>query len=383
MNFMMKSAWSALLLAPAIGLATPASAAFPLADPSEPGSVIVYPKWRSGTVTVDTVTLPQTEIELGAVCPVGLVCAEHLPIKVRFHWVCGGDDKIDNKFICPSTDFDVFLTVDGKAVFDPDNITIAGSQNHHVSFPPFNIDGTPCTRGYLIGYVVDTRDRPVRFDGLIGDGVIRNTATSASAYRAITIQADPALANYDGTNFAAAAIKLATDPFNPGQLALPFGAAGGYATVTGQIYGDVKYDDPVGPIFAVTNFTLLTLDVRQNQPNFPTYVDLQFWSEDEVIESTSLHFICYGQFQLSRFDPNLTRQQMGFRKGVFQSDQANKQPIGGVNDIPGFVTLLGLVHTFEGADATVSERTYIYEPYNNSVPIGTEFLPPCNVLGQC
>jgi len=383
MNFMMKSAWSALLLAPAIGLATPASAAFPLADPSEPGSVIVYPKWRTGTVVVDGVTLPQTEIELGAVCPVGVVCAEHLPIKVRFHWVCGGDDKIDNKFICPSTDFDVFLTVDGKAVFDPDNITITGSQNHHVSFPPFNIDGTLCTRGYLIGYVVDTRDRPVRFDGLIGDGVIRNTATSASAYRAITIQADPALANYDGTNFAAAAIKLAQDPFNQGQLALPFGAAGGYATVTGQIYGDVKYDDPVGPIFATTNFTLLTLDVRQNQSNYPTHVDLQFWSEDEVIESTSLHFICYGQFQLSHFDPNLTRQQMGFRKGVFQSDQANKQPIGGVNDVPGFVTLLGLVHTFEGADATVSERTYIYEPYNNSVPIGTEFLPPCNVLGQC
>src|SRR6516162_7222110 len=90
MNFLMKSAWSALLLAPAIGLAMPASA-FPLADPSEPGSVIVYPKWRTGTVSVDGVTLPQTEIELGAVCPVGAVCAEHQSIKVRFHWVCGGD----------------------------------------------------------------------------------------------------------------------------------------------------------------------------------------------------------------------------------------------------------------------------------------------------
>jgi len=78
MNFMMKSAWSALLLLPALGLATPASAqatgGVQLADPSEPGSVIVYPKWRSGTVSVNGVTLPQTEIELGAVCPVGSVC---------------------------------------------------------------------------------------------------------------------------------------------------------------------------------------------------------------------------------------------------------------------------------------------------------------------
>ena len=74
---------------------------------------------------------------------------------------------------------------------------------------------------------------------------------------------------------------------------------------------------------------------------------------------------------------------MGFRKGVFQSGQAFKTPIGGVFDTAGNVTLLGLIHTFEGADATVSERTYIYEPYNNSVPIPTYFLPPCNSLGQC
>src|SRR5215472_14652345 len=98
MNIIEKSVWSALLLAPAIGLATPASAAFPMADPSEPGSVIVYPKWRTGTVVVDGVTLPQTEIELGVVCPIGVLCPEKEPIKVRFHWVCGGNDKIDNKY---------------------------------------------------------------------------------------------------------------------------------------------------------------------------------------------------------------------------------------------------------------------------------------------
>ena len=377
MNFMMKSAWSALLLLPALGLATPASAqatgGVQLADPSEPGSVIVYPKWRSGTVSVNGVTLPQTEIELGAVCPAGVLCLEHEPIKVRFHWVCGGSDKIDNKYICPSSDFDVFLTVDGKAVFDPENKPITGSQNHHVSLPPLNIDGTPCTRGYLIGYVVNISDQPIKFDGLIGDAVIRNTASSASAYRAITIQADTALKNRD-------TIGLTADQFNANQASLPFdGQPGHYAAVTGQINGDVKYDDAVGPIFAATNFTLLTLDVRQNQPNYPTIVNLDFWSEDEVIESTSLHFICYGQFQLSAFDPNLTITQMGFRKGTFQSGPAFKTPIGGIADNAGNVTLLGLIHTFEGGTTAVGDRTYMYEPYNNSIPVPTRFLPPCFV----
>ena len=342
-----------------------------------PGSGILFPKWIAGTVVVDGVTLPQTEIELGAVCPVGALCTEGDKIKVRFNWICGGDDKIDNKYICPATDFDVFLTVDGKAVFDPNNIPITGSQFHHVSLPPFNIDGTPCTRGYLVGYVVDTSDRPIKYDGLIGDAVIRNTATSASAYRAIPIAADPALANK-------ALIALQADPFNAGQLALPFdGLPGHYRAIDGQIYGDVKYDDPVGPSFTRTNLTLLTLSVRLNQPNNPTFVNLDFWSEDEVIESTSLHFVCYGQFQLSKIDRNLTKQQMGFRKGVFQSGQAFKSPIVGINDFFGRVCLLGLIHTFEGPDITTSARTYIYEPYHNTVPISTTFLPPCNALGQC
>ena len=86
---------------------------------------------------------------------------------------------------------------------------------------------------------------------------------------------------------------LGTDPLGGGPELYFDGWPGHYAAVTGQIYGDVKYDDPVGPVFGVTNFTLLTLDVRQNQPNYPTIVNLDFWSEDEVIESTSLHFICY------------------------------------------------------------------------------------------
>jgi hypothetical protein len=381
MNLIMKGARFLFLLMAVSELPVPAFA--DATDVFSPGSTIVYPTWMTGTgkVVVDGVTLPQTEIELGAVCPIGVLCPEHDAIRVRFHWVCGGDDKIDNKYVCPSTGFDVFLTVDGKAVFDPDNIAITGSQFHHVSLPPLNIDGTPCTRGYLIGYVVDTSDRPIKYDGLIGDAVIRNSATAVAAYHAIPIQAEPELAHRG-------LIGLPPDPFKAGQSSLAFDGKSPtlnhYKRLTGQIYGDVKYDDPVGPIFATTNLTLLTLDVRLNQPNFPTFVDIDFWSEDEVIESTSLHFTCYGQFQLSKLDPNLTKQQMGFRKGGFQSDQAFKSPIGGINDTARPVTLLGLVQTFEGADLTVSERTYIYEPFNNGVLEPTFLLPPCiTATGQC
>src|SRR5437667_166011 len=76
----------------------------------------------------------------------------------------------------------------------------------------FKVPKPQCKNGYLVAWVVDNLDRPIKFDGLIGDVVLRgpdNAAASASvqgpvagvghstavsAYQGITIQADPALA---------------------------------------------------------------------------------------------------------------------------------------------------------------------------------------------
>jgi hypothetical protein len=338
----------------------------------------VFPKFVTGIVTVEGVTTPKTEIEIGAVCPNGLVCPEHQQIKVRFHWVCPGSDDITFKYICNSTDFDVFLTVDGKAVFNPELITLAGDlPQPTVRQPGFNADGTPCTRGYLIGYVTNTGDQPIKYDGLIGDAVMRVDPAAVQAYRAVAIQAAP---NFNPTvpGDIGPRISLNVDG------SLPFtGIVNQYLTVTGQISGDVKYDNPGPPTTIGTSLSLLTLDVAQNLSNLPTNVHLDFWSEDEVIESTAVHFICYGQFNLStKIDPNLTAAGMGpnGRKGVFQSGQAIKTPVGGVGDptspFGGNVTLLGLVHTVEGpTGGDTMSRSYILNTFNNGVPVRTEFLP--------
>jgi len=376
MNRALKSLWSALLVAPAVGLAAPAFAQAPaaaLADTSQPGSVIVFPKFVTGTVVVDGVTTPKTEIELGAVCPNGVICPEHQQIKVRFHWVCPGSDDITFKYICNSTDFDVFLTVDGKAVFNTELIRLAGDlAQPTVRRPGFNADGTLCTRGYLFGYVINQSDQPIKYDGLIGDAVLRVDPAAVQAYRAVTLQADTALANL-----------AATTPGADGALIFD-GAPGHYKTITGQISGDVKYDNPGPPTTIGTSISLLTLDVRQNLSNYPTFLHLNFWSEDEVIESTALHFVCYGQFNLStKIDPNLTAAGMGpnGRKGVFQSNQAVKQQIGGIADVAGPVTLIGLVHTVEGpTGGDTLSRSYIFNTYNNGVAIPTQFLPTFGTL---
>jgi hypothetical protein len=84
--------------------------------------------------------------------------------------------------------------------------------------------------------------------------------------------------------------------------------------------------------------------------------------------------LCWGQFQLTRIDDNLTQANQGTRKGSFVAGPAEKMAFGGTGDQTGPVTLLGLVHTVEGTLAnSYQERAYIFTPYNDSVFVGTDF----------
>src|SRR5262249_14637013 len=111
---------------------------------------------------------------------------EQQRVKLRFHYVCGTNESdIGGSFVCSETDFDAQTTVNGKIIFNTESTTPPG--NFITPFPA-------CDRGYLIGWVIDQSDRPIKFDGLIGDAVLRQSDTALSAYTAIPIQADPALA---------------------------------------------------------------------------------------------------------------------------------------------------------------------------------------------
>jgi len=392
MKFMIK--WG-LLLIPALALAMPALAANDprLSDSQEPGSVIVFPKFiRNGTVTTfgDGAVLPRTEIEIGVVCPPGVTptttqCFEHQTIKLKFHWVCPGSDNINDKYICHETDFNVFVSLNGKLAFSADGIPINSNSPR--------VPAAPCANGYLIGWVVDNSDRPIKFDGLIGDAVLRGpniaaagfTSTAVSAYSGITIQAHPDL-------MTGQLITLGS------QGALVFdGGVGHYQAITGNLFGDVKFDNRTaraatsiptpGNALSETWLILLTLDVRSNRPNFPTFVDLDFWNESlatvstsnplwEANTSTGVHFICWGQFRLSDIDSNLTQVFQGSRKGIFATRNVAKEAIAGVTDEDGPVTLLGLVQVLEGTiPSAFMERSYIFNTYNDSRRVDTRFHP--------
>ena len=363
-HFITKCVRFLLFLMPALALATPTFAQvrpLTLSDSQEPGSVIVFPKFAKGTVAVDGVSTPVTEIEVGVQCPKGTTCPEHQPVKIRFHWVCGAVEGVKSQ-ICRENNFDVTTTVNGKVTFGPDAIPIPGSPPVTPGTPPAAL----CPLGYLVGWVVNTSDQPIKFDGLIGDAVIRESSTSVGAYDAIPIQAATGLAT-------GALITTSTDPLT-GVPSLVFdGAETHYLTVPGAVKGDVKFDHVRGTApLSRTFLTLLTLDVRSDQPNFPTGVDIDFYKANGTLLSESLEFVCWTEVSLTRIDRNLNQTFMG-RKGSFLTGQAFKFPINGIFDTAGPVTLLGLVETVEGP--TLSDRVYFTGVFNNSVPVPTIFVP--------
>jgi hypothetical protein len=347
----------ALLPISALALMTPAFAINPpdLADSEQPGSVIIYPKFINlPQVNVDGNTVPRTEIEIGAVCPpayvaAGNACAEDQSVIVNFQWVCPGAEGV-NSNICPVESFQVVLSVFGKLAFSADGIPINSNSPR--------VPAAPCPRGYLIGRAQS--DQPANFDGLIGNAVIRGpnltagpnagSSTAVSAYSAITIQA--------GT------------------------------TITAVQMGDVRFNKtapgaPLPNILSITSLTFLTLDVRSNQPNNPTFVDLDFWNESDVapsttnpnferILSTNTNFVCWEQMSLTDIDPNLTQAFMGTRKGIVLAGPAFKIENRASNDNTGPVTLIGLVETSEGTVANgFLERKYNFNMSANGIVVPT------------
>jgi len=372
-----------------------------LSDSSEPGSIIVYQKFQRGFVTVDAGLAgqsiqPRTLIKLGAVCPIddnnftGDCGVESKVVRVQFHWVCppqpdtaGVQFAANGGGICNESDFFVNLTVNGKVWFSAEGGTTFGD------LPGQIVPTAPCGRGYLIGFVTNighlvgdntavftSRDRPIRFDGLVGDAIMRNTPQDLQAFRAITIQGS------GGTLEEQALGGPTAGPNSTGVGKLVIdGSVFNYDGVAGQVTADVRYASDVNPPFADTALIFLTLDIRSNQVNHPTFVFLNFYNAQQSAFSEALSFTCWGQINITTIDPFLTQEGVGSAWGLFitsqafnPTDQTKVTCPDGVT--PGCVTLLGAVQTTEGPTAGPlnATRSFTVPVFNNSIVIPTTYF---------
>src|SRR2546426_8560186 len=242
-------------------------------DSQQPGSVLVFPKFIRGTFTDAPVTgqaaLARTELEISVKCPKGATCGANQAVRLRAHWVCPG---------CAETSFDLKTTVGGTLYFNPEGVTVVLGVVTANAFPSnakTTIPQPPCQRGYLIVWAIDGNDTAIKFDGLIGDAVLRDVRDiasngifdlSARSYNAIPIQAGDGVVNTG-------------DPTDlNGDGALDFDGSE-YQAVRGKILGTVRYETNVPHV--ETDLTLLTLDVASNRPNPVTSVGLNFFTTGE------------------------------------------------------------------------------------------------------
>jgi len=241
-------------------------------------------------------------------------------------------------------------------------------------------------------------DLPIKFDGLIGNAVIRGgslvagpdagLSTAVSAYNAVTIQADPNLNTFPSGGSAIAN--------QPGSLVFDgVVGAGHYTAITGVQIGDVRFDKtapgaPLPNVLSRTSLNFLTLDVLSNAPNSPTFINLDFWNESlgtatgstnpafEHLTSTATEFVCWTQVPLSALaGGNLTQAFQQTRKGVVIAGPAEKIADGNApGDYAHAVTLLGLVETIEGTAANnFLERKYNFNMNDNGIGLKTDFVP--------
>jgi hypothetical protein len=316
----------ALVLLQALGLAPAAVAEVrpaTLSDSQEPGSALVFPKFiynPGGSATIGGE--PRSEFEISVVCPPALrddtgclpPFGAGFRVKIRAHWVCPGAQDLTGKFICRETGFDLLTTVFGTVAFNPANVgagafpVAAWTAPTGVNTPPTvftpsvvaqRVPVPPCPLGYLIAWVVDASDRPIKFDALIGDAIIREPSGAVSAYNAIPIQAAPAL------------LTSAAIPFPSGAGALAFDGTA-YQTLPARSASSLRFEQlppptPTPPFTTVrTNLTLLTLDVASNAPNLPTFVELDFYNANEYLLSTATEFVCWQEIRLTAIDPFLS-----------------------------------------------------------------------------
>jgi hypothetical protein len=352
------------LLAVALTTKT-AAASGVLNDSEEPGSVLVFPLFETG-ITPGGIT-PRTQFEISVRCPNGAICTEFQDVDLRAHWVCPG--AIFGLVPCGESDFNLSTTVDGTIKFDPQGVCEPTNNTSTNNFDTCgSIPPPPCPEGYLVAWVIDTAGNPIKFDGLIGDAVLRESATAVTAYNAVPIQAGGALAN------------LAKTDVN-GNGKLNFNGVE-YKALTNKIIGSVHYDglDPATGITSETSLILLTLDVHSGLPNNTVFVGLDFWNELEQLRSAHTNFNCFAEVFVGNgpnfFTPGLGETNTFGFKGLVESTSAFKIPVLGTFDHTGPVTLLGLVLTRE--DSTVeglATRHYAYPLFDNSIPLATSFMP--------
>jgi hypothetical protein len=292
----------------------------------EPGSVLIFPEFLTGTVdSGDGTRLPRSAFEISVVCPPGTpvsdpFCTNALTGKpatvfLRAKWVCPPDPADPDLRFCAEKDFTLTTTVNGTLFINPENIPGTGVAQ---TGPDPVVAHPVCPQGFFIVWVVKdlTGLEPENFNGLLGDAVLRPTdATHVVAYNAVAIS-------------TALNSEITGSPVvDSSKDDLQFDGAG-YRELYDRIFGTVRFDDAT---FGIQTFiTLVALDIRAGTNDSDTnFVHFDFYNENEDVTSADVNVICFKEVSLSN-DLNITAQNIQGVKGLVKVFNTSGHPIVGI-----------------------------------------------------
>jgi hypothetical protein len=320
------------------------------------GSVIVIRKFIKGSVVVDNglVPVPATEIAISVDC-LSVPCPDHQQTIIRAHWICPASESSEptanptsDRNVIRQTSFKFTVPHNGTAVFTPNGTVIRGSNS-----VPVHV--APCPKGFLIAYVVNEMGQPISFNALTGHVTLREDGSAVSSLAGVPIPADPDWQTGEPLNCS------------PDGALIFDGGPGHYAELKSRVRQNFRFASR----FADTFITLMTLNVRSNRPNLPTFVPFEFFNQHAQRIEKSTQFVGWTE---RRLDTIVTFEEMGTRWGLAFSGEAMKIPRAGVSDdAPGPVSLLGLMEVFEGPAAARRTIVFALSPVNS--PTTAIFLP--------
>jgi len=287
-----------------------------------PGSFLVFPYVSvirtvnaAGVVTVDDSTVIRiTDTSDGARGTIGDPDGPH-SVCVRIDTFCGNDPRI----LTTATGTRQCFEQDRHFCFthhETKDLNVADL----INFQGVGVDpACPSGEGYIVAWAETETQDPISYNSLIGSARVSHAGTLAvasgnvvEAYNAIPFQSQQL-----AMNAAGGPTVLGSNPAPTFDFALTFSNAttADYVAFPLKLVGDFQAVDRGDAPPTTTDLILLTLNVRSNDFNLSTHVDIKYWNENEVPFSTSRNFWCWERVPLENIASNFLESGLGTGDG--------------------------------------------------------------------
>ncbi len=248
-----------------------------------------YGEHTLGTLIV----IPKFDIRQSSSTQFRIINHGEAEMRFKYNYVCPGIPHIND--FCAKLDRQITLTPHETKVID------VASQN------------PPCNQGFIVGYPISEYGRALSYNYFSGSYSIsdgrRKEMDTAIAIRSI--------------------LKLGAELGADGNYDFSPGFTDYFEDLSSIFVTDFRSTDIVPNCSSGSRIVLLDLGSLLGMQNPLSTVFIDFWNSAEEPFSSSLQFICWGEYELSDIDDNFLQENLGTTYGSLRVEAAASCPLPG------------------------------------------------------